>query len=315
MNLKYAQYIRTILREGSLTAASRVLYISQPALSQAIRQVELEMGMPVFERYKPQPLLTSAGEMYLEAARETQLIEMNLRNRLNEQKKEVHATLRFGISAQRGAQLLPHVMPRYIRKYPYVRIELVEFGSHTLEQMVKDGECDIALATTEPHFSQLEYVLLENEQLVLMASEETELAQHFADGTPIALEQAADERFVVLRPGHSVRSVQDHIFTLSRFNPKVLLESNNFATALNVAAYTPAVMLCPYVYVASMPAVRQRVKCYPIDSRGYERHFYLCYRKEMYFAQYMRDLRAIIEDTLRMNAMSCPMPAEGGDVP
>ena len=95
--------------------------------------------MPVFERYKPQPLLTSAGEMYLEAARDTQLIEMNLRNRLNEQKKEVHATLRFGISAQRGAQLLPHVMPRYIRKYPYVRIELVEFGSHTLEQMVKDG--------------------------------------------------------------------------------------------------------------------------------------------------------------------------------
>lgn len=298
VNLKHAQYILTILQEGSLTAAAHVLYISQPALSQVVKQVEQELGMPVFEKYKPRPKLAYAGEMYLEAARQIQLIEMNLRNHISELKSDVHTTLRFGISAQRGRQLLPHVIPKYMRLYPYVNIELVEFGSQTLEQLVKDGGCDIALVTTEPHISQLEYRLLENEQLVLMASNETALAQKYPDGARIDLEDAANEQFISLKPSHSVRSIQDHIFSLHHFHPRILLESNNFATAINVSAFTNSVMLCPYVYIATSPNIRKRVKCYPIDNRGYERHLYMCYRKEMYFAKYMDDLRVIIEETL-----------------
>ena len=302
MNSKYAQYVQTILREGSMTAAARALYVSQPALSQAIKQLEQELGTPVFERYKPVPRLSYSGKMYLEAAKQIQLIEMNLRNRLAEQKKEIHATLRLGISAQRGAQLLPSVIPDYMRMYPFVNIELVEFGSHTLEQLVKDGECDIAFVTTEPHFHQLEYRLLENEQLALVACKQTALAQRHPDGAAIELEDAADERFVVLRPGHSVRSIQDHLFTLARFQPKVLLESNNFATALNVAAHTQAVMLCPLVYVMASEEIRSRVHCYRIDSRGYERHFYMCWRREMYLANYMEDLLQLVQKALHGGA-------------
>ena len=50
MNLKHAQYVLTVLRTGSITEAAKQLYISQPSLSQTIRQAEEQLGMPIFNR-------------------------------------------------------------------------------------------------------------------------------------------------------------------------------------------------------------------------------------------------------------------------
>lgn len=50
MNLKQAHYIRTIAQEGSITAAAKKLYISQPSLSQMLKQVEAELGVSLFDR-------------------------------------------------------------------------------------------------------------------------------------------------------------------------------------------------------------------------------------------------------------------------
>lgn len=64
-----------------------------------------------------------------------------------------------------------------------------------------------------------------------------------------------------------------------------------------VSAQKPGMMRVAYLYRPDN--IRKHVKCYPIDNRGYERHLYMCYRKEMYFAKYMDDLRIIIEETLQ----------------
>ena len=68
--------------------------------------------------------------------------------------------------------------------------------------------------------------------------------------------------------------------------------------AKRVAANARAVMLCPYVYIAQSPEVRARVRCYPIKGMEYERHLYLCYRKELYFARFMEDFLAIVRSKL-----------------
>ena len=50
MNMKHIQYVLTVLREGSITGASKKLYVSQPALSQTIKQIEQDLGAPIFDR-------------------------------------------------------------------------------------------------------------------------------------------------------------------------------------------------------------------------------------------------------------------------
>ena len=69
MNLKQAKYVKTIAECGSLTAAAKQLFVSQPSLSQMLRQIEEEIGLPIFDRSVSPIHLTYAGEKYLQAFR------------------------------------------------------------------------------------------------------------------------------------------------------------------------------------------------------------------------------------------------------
>lgn len=298
MNFRHIHYILTVLREGSITAASKKLYVSQPALSQAIKQVEQDLGATIFDRGTDPISLTYVGQRYVEAAQAILDIDRNLRTEIAETKKEVHGRLLLGISNQRGIQILPLAVPEFIKKYPYVKVDLVEYGSATLERLTLEGQCDLALITTTEKPNHLHYVLIENEQLVLMAARSTDLAHRFADGEPIDITDAEKEKFVSMSEGHSVRIIQDRLFELHHMSPTIIMESNNMEAAKHVAARANAVMLIPRVYVANSMELLFRVQCHPIRNNDYERHFYLCYRKGMYLTRYMEDFVRIVCDKL-----------------
>ena len=107
MNLKQANYIRTIVREGSISAAARKLFVSQPSLSQMVRQVEAEYGVALFDRSVSPLRLTFAGERYLEAANQILTANERMENELTEIRQENSGLLRLGLSVQRGMQVLP----------------------------------------------------------------------------------------------------------------------------------------------------------------------------------------------------------------
>ena len=68
MNMKQALYFKTIAQYGTITAAAKQLYISQPSLSQTLRQIEDEVGTPLFDRSTSPFHLTYAGERYYQTA-------------------------------------------------------------------------------------------------------------------------------------------------------------------------------------------------------------------------------------------------------
>ena len=300
MNMKHIQYVLTVLREGSITGASKKLYVSQPALSQTIKQIENDLGATIFDRSTDPISLTYAGQKYVDAAQRMLDIDRNLRTQIAEMKNEVYGRIRVGISVQRGLQLLPLVVPDFVRLYPYVKLELVEHGSDTLERMTAEGQCDIALVATSQKPNKLNYVLIENEQDVLMAARSTDLAHRFEPGTPIEITEAQNERFVSMRSGHSVRVVQDRLFERYHISPSILMETSNMEAGKNVAARANAVMLIPQVYVANSLDLSFRVQCHPILNTDYERHFYLCYRKGLYLPKYMEDFARIVCDKLNV---------------
>lgn len=300
MNMKHIQYVLTVLREGSITGASKKLYVSQPALSQTIKQIEQDLGAPIFDRTTDPISLTFAGQKYVDAAQRMLDIDRNLRAQIAELKDEIHGKIRVGISVQRGLQLLPQVIPEFARLYPFVKVELVEYGSDTLERMTSEGQCDISLVATSEKPNKLNYVLIENERVVLMAARSTDLAHRFEPGTPIEITEAQDERFVSMRSGHSVRLVQDRLFERHNIQPSILMETSNMEAGKNVAARANAVMLIPQVYVESSLDLQLRVQCHPVLNSDYERHFYLCYRKGLYLNKYMEDFARIVCEHLNV---------------
>ena len=183
MNLKQARYIQTIAQEGSITAAARKLYISQPSLSQMLKQVEVELGAALFDRSVSPVHLTLAGEACLQAAEAILAANDRLERQLQEIRDESRGRLRLGISVQRGMQVLPLALPWFLARFPHVALEITERGSADLEELVLKGGVDVALAVIDSTSPRLRYELIEEEVTGILAGAGSRLAARFPSGT------------------------------------------------------------------------------------------------------------------------------------
>jgi DNA-binding transcriptional LysR family regulator len=299
MNLKQALYIRTIAREGSVTAAAKKLYVSQPSLSQMIRQVEGEYGVSLFDRTVSPLRLTYAGEKYLEAANAMLTLNERLENELREIRQESSGLLRLGISVQRAIQILPVALPWFVMQYPKVSIELREEGSARLEELLENGEIDLALAAIESVSPSLSYTLIEKEIIGVLAGKNAAIAQQLPPGTPISVSMIREDAFVSLKPGHSVRVVQDAIFRASGVKPQILLETDSLEVAKRVALQAGACMLCSDIFVDDY--ARRAGVFYPLMDYENKRHLYGCWRKGEKLPRYAAGFIEIVSRILDKN--------------
>ena len=296
MNEKHMQYVLTVLKEGSFTNAAKKLYVSQPSLSQIIKTAESNLGAPIFDRSTDPITLTPAGQLYVEASRQVTTISTNLRKQVEELSKEEFGTIRLGISVQRGMELLPELYPRFKKRFPHVGLELHEQGSATMEKSVLEGEVGIALLATFPRHEELVYDLIQEEKLVLIVNRECELAKRIAPGTPIDILEARDETFISSQSGHSVRTIQDSLFITRDMKPKIDLVTISIEVGKHVVAASPVVMACPDSYVETDNSPDSAYFSYPILGVENPRHFYACYRKDMYLTKYMKGFLEILHE-------------------
>lgn len=294
MNIKHAQYMLTVLKEGSITAAAKKLYISQPSLSQMIKLVENTLGTPIFNRSTDPITLTYAGEKYIEAAKKILTINDNLIKEIEEINHEEHGTIKLGIPVQRAMQVMPYVLPRFYAKYPHVKVDVRESGSANTEAAVLDGNVDLACLTTYPKHEELNYILIEEEELVLLTSRNSQLAKRIPSGTPISITEAKNEKFISSKVGHSVRDTQDRLFVTYDIQPEILMETSSIEVGKRTAIACDAVMICPINYIEMTPELHPDCCVYPIQGIEQRRSFYVCHRKELYLTKYMRDFIEIL---------------------
>ena len=302
MNMKQALYFKTIAKYGTITAAAKQLYISQPSLSQTLRQIEDEVGTPLFDRSTSPFHLTYAGERYLKAVEAMLEIDARLKAEIESIRHEDGGRLRLGISVTRAMQVLPDVMPIFSREYPNVNLELTETASANLEGLLQKGQVDLALAALEANEANIAYELIEKESIGILAGKDCGLTQRIPSGTPISLDEAVKESFVSLDSSHSSRIIQDRLFRRYNIHPKILLETTSLEVARRVALKSGSCMILPDVYADDF-VFNSGGAFYPLKDYENHRHFYACYRNDENTKKYVRDFVSITTSVLANRSM------------
>lgn len=296
MNLKQAHYIKTIAECGSITAAAKKLYVSQPSLSQMLRYVEEELGVEIFDRSVTPFRITYAGEKCLQAAQIMLSAQAQLESEIREIRHEHAGRLRLGVSVSRGLQVLPLVIPKFAAQYPDVRLELVESGSDTLDAMIQEGKIDLALAAIESTSPNMTYELIERETIGILAGKDSKIARRLPSGTPVTIDEAKEDLFVSLRKGHSARVVQDKLFLKAGCTPQILIETDSLEIGKRITLEAGACMILPDIYTDGYVS-HKKGSFYPLANVEHNRHFYACYRKDAFLPQYMHSfIRIVIEE-------------------
>lgn len=145
MNLKEQQYVCELARCGNLTRAAQALFISQPALSIFINNLENNLGVKLFERTGKRFVLTYAGERYVAAARKMLEINEKLEAELQEITEDYRGRLRLGISTRRSVWFLPPVIAAYEAEFPKMEVELVTGTTRYLREHLEEATLDLFL--------------------------------------------------------------------------------------------------------------------------------------------------------------------------
>ncbi len=144
VNLELYKVFYTVARCGSLTKAAEELFISQPAVSQAIKQLEAQLGTPLFKRrHKGMELTAQGGEIIFADVDRAMALLAGIEDKLAELRGSPSGMLRIGASEAIFQYILSDKIVEYHKLYPQVKIELIENIPSVIVDSLKNGRCDV----------------------------------------------------------------------------------------------------------------------------------------------------------------------------
>ena len=241
MDITQQQYMVALAETGSITNAAKYLGVSQPAISNWLKNIEEQLGVELVIRSKKSITLTPAGQIYLDGARKM----IDVRNQTyraieisagNQCEKIVITGTPNG-----GADLFSRIYHNFKNRFPSVTLQFIESYNQESLQMVLDGRADIALCSVQKEDNDdLAYVQTGIRELVLLipygfptAYDASDLSRN-EELPVIDFEKIRDLPFIMPSPEMSFYSALTELFHQNSYQPKVIFQSSNAKTIYNM---------------------------------------------------------------------------------
>jgi LysR family transcriptional regulator, salicylic acid-responsive activator of bsdBCD len=170
LDLQRLEYFITIVDAGNISAAAKVLHMSQPPLSNHMKLLEKELDLILFERGARHIKLTEAGKILYNKA--TILLELSKSTlqELDSYKKGITGTLKIGIASSIGNIFLKKWVLSFHRDNPDIRYEIIEANTYQLLEQLKTNNLDLAVVRTPFPLSSFKSMNLLEESMVAVGS-------------------------------------------------------------------------------------------------------------------------------------------------
>jgi len=201
MTLSELKYIVAVARERHFGRAAEACHISQPTLSVAVKKLEEELGVPLFERRQGEVSVTTIGEQVVAQAQRVLEEAGTIRHLARQGQDQLASPLRLGAIYTIGPYLLPHLIPTLAEQAPRMPLIIEENYTAVLTERLKQGDLDailVALPFDEPGVLTLP---LYQEPFVLLLPSAHPLTRH----QTVSHEALAKENVLLLGAGHCFR--------------------------------------------------------------------------------------------------------------
>lgn len=254
MLLRHLRYLLAVADHGGFTRAAEALHVSQPTLSQQIRQLEESLGVDLFDRTSRSVKPTDAGQAYIECARRV-LVELEAGKRaLHDVKDLSRGSLRLAMTPTFMAYLVGPLVRDFVARYPGIHLEIFELSMDDIEAGLADDSLDIAIAFTPVRNPDIECIPAFVETLGVMVGREHPL---YDSSLVLSPNDIAQLDFALLAPGYITRVSVDEYFRQHGITPKVQIEVNSVSTLLEVIRHAPLVTMLPEAIATEDRALRR----------------------------------------------------------
>lgn len=244
-------FFEEIVKCGSITEAAMNLYISQPALSAKLRHLEERIGASLIDRSSYPLRPTEIGKLYLETLRKHREIDDEFVKKTVDLGNLSAGSVTVGGAHYITFSVLLEGTDAFQKKYPGIRVNIVEANSADLDARLLSGELDFILDYDFHPDSEIAVPLME-EEIFLCVPEKCDIrpagtvalsredvlthSRAYLSAAPVSLLPFADRRFVLLRPGNNMQAHSRDLFDHENLKPNVILETDQLVTAYYAAS-------------------------------------------------------------------------------
>ncbi len=296
MTLRHLKIFLSVCKNGNnLTRAAEALYISQPAVSLALKELEEYYGIKLFERFSRQLKITEAGIRMREYA-------IHILALFDDMEKEMHnwdvsGILRIGASITIGSQFMPGYVSAFQKLYPGIDVRVRIGPSEQLEQGLLKNELDLALIEGSVHSSSLMYEEYMEDRLNAICS----VKGPFQKGEKVSAKAFFQQRFLLREKGSGTREAFDSVASLAGVSVEPVWEATSTVALVNAAIQGLGVAVLPERMIQS--ALHEgKVIPFEVEGISFSRHFVMVYHKNKFLTGSMQSFMKLCKNSSEKSA-------------
>lgn len=215
-----------VARQLSFAKAARALHLTPPAVTMQVKELEAQLGLPLFERNGRQVSLTTPGEYMLVYARRLLAVLKDAEDAAARLKRAELGTLAIGMVST-AKYFLPRMLAEFRREHEHVEIRLAEGNREKLVRMLQDNEVDIAVMGRPPRELATRAEPFAAHPHVFIAAPSHPLARR---GAPVDAESLRAQDFILREEGSGTRAALEKFLEEARVQPRVVMEMSSNET-------------------------------------------------------------------------------------
>jgi LysR family transcriptional regulator, cyn operon transcriptional activator len=252
VEIRHLRYFLAVAGAGSFSRAADRLGISQPSVSQQMRDLETALRVTLFQRKGKRILLTAAGLIFQKHAAAMLRQLENFLDELSSDSAKLHGDLHLGIVPWLDAALVPRLLGLFAARHPSVNLTVTEISSDDIETALEEGRLDVGLGFLTHHSPNLSYELLSRDEFALFVP-----AGHpWWNRRMVHLSELHQQRLLQLPRSFVVRRMADAICRSHQVRPRTVAEISAIETLLRSLAPLKAAGLLPKVALPGTKGLR-----------------------------------------------------------
>lgn len=277
MNLRELKIFLTVCNYKNMSKAAKILYMTQPAVSQSIADLEEQLGIKLFDRVNRRIVLTYGGEVLLEYSKRILILVDEAQRTLRDISNASKGQIRIGASTTIGTYLISNIIGEYKRKHSGICLPFIIDNTGVIEEMILDNRIDVGLVEGPVHSSNIIVEPFFDDELYLICSKN----HHWAKRKKINEEEIKKEDLIIRESGSGTREVFEDTMSVRgiRYNITHVLN--------NTEAIKKAVEANLGIAFVSKIAVEEEIKSgrlvkIDIDNLNFNRKFNVIYHKDKF---------------------------------
>jgi len=225
MDVRQLKYFLEVARVKNFTRAAEGLRIAQPAVSIAIKKLEDELDLVLFNRQDKKVMLTAEGEIFLPHARRVLDDLKAAELEMAELKGLARGEVRIGIPPMISAYFFPDILKDFIKSYPQLRVSVYGEGAGRIQAMIEKGELDVGVVAGENFPEALQVRRFLKEEIVVCVP----TGHRFAARKSLTFAEFIGEPLVFYKEGYYIREYLQEALKEIGMTPNIVFETNLFS--------------------------------------------------------------------------------------